>query len=296
MINDATAIQKALSKLDHKSIERTIEFVKRGDLKTIQIDEIKASLNEILSAYGAYAKSIGKGHHLFRAMKHNPDEERFHSLTRIYPDPTYLTKLGRANRKHQAMYYLSGDCVVALHEVKAKPGDVVTILECVPHDDLSPILIPIGIDELLARHGVKAGGDFPHASVRIQELLKHDDRNLQKYWMIDEFLRTEFLKEVTEGNEHEYKTTVAIAELLLSYSIPPRRIDGLAYPTIAAGWIHANVALPPETFHQFYVPLACHRVKIRGLRPNHGFLLDREIGLMSKEIDDDGVIIWPDQT
>ena len=294
MINDAVAIQKALSKLDHKSVQRTIEFVKRADLTTIQIDEIKAVLNEILSAYGAYAKSIGKGQHLFRAMKHNADEERFESLTRIYPDPRYLTKLGRANRKHQPMYYFSGDCVVALHEVKAKAGDLVTILECVPQDDLSPILIPIGIDELLAKHAVKAGGDFPHASVRIQELLEHDVRNLQKYWMIDEFLRTEFLKEVTDGNEHEYKTTVAIAELLLSYGIPPRRIDGLAYPTIAAGWIHANVALPPDTFHRFYVPLACHRVKIEGLRDNRGFSLNEEMGLMSEQIGKDGMITWPE--
>lgn len=295
MINDAIAMRKALSRLDQKSIQDAIEFVTQADLHSLQIDEIKAGLNEVLAAYGTYTKSIGKGRHLFRAMKHNSKEELFSSLTRIYPDPAFLTKLGRANREHQAMYYLSGDCVVALHEVRAEPGDVITILECSPRDnDLSPMLVPIGIDDLLERHGVKAGGDFPDASVRIQDLLQDDDKNLRKYWMIDKFVRSEFLKQVAEGHEHEYKTTVAIAELLLSYSIPSRQIDGLAYPTIAADWTHANIVLAPETFHHFYGPLVCHRIKIEGILPDLGFSMDTQIGLMSNQISDDGAITWPD--
>jgi hypothetical protein len=224
-------------------------------------------------------------------MKHNTQEERFLNLSRIYPDPTYLTKLGRANREHQPMYYLSGDCGIALNEVKAKAGDVITILECIPRDDSSPMLVPIGIDELLARHRVKSAGDFPGTAIRIQDLLKNDDENLGKYWLIDGFLRTEFLKQVADGHEDEYKTTVAIAELLLSYGIPSRRIDGLAYPSL---WTHTNIALPPDTFHKFYEPLACHRVKITGLRPNHGFLMDTKLGLMTQEIGDDGTITWPE--
>jgi hypothetical protein len=294
MDNDAKAIQESLSKLSRESIQQAIDFVRRPDITTVQIDEIKTALNEVLSAYGLYAKSIGKGQHLFRAMKHKPHEKQFQNLSRIYPDPAFLTTLGRANREHQAMYYLSGDCGVALHEVRATPGDVFTILECVLCDESSPMLVPIGIDELLARHGVKAGGDFPNASVRIQDLIGDDEESLQKYWLIDEFVRNEFLKEVTEGHEHEYNTTVALAELLLSYSIPSRRIDGLAYPTIAGDWTHANIALPPDTFRHFYEPLACHRIKITGLLPNLGFSMDTKIGLMTKQIGDDGDITWPE--
>ena len=275
--------------------KEAVEFVKRADLRTIQIDEIKTALNEVLSAYGVYAKSIRPGQHLFRAMKHkSQEEELFPNLSRIYPHPAFLTKLGRANREHQPMYYLSGDCAIALHEVRAKPEDVITILECIPRDDSGPMLVPIGIDELLARHGVKEGGDFPDTSTRIQDLLKDDEENLLKYWLIDEFVRNEFLKDVADEHEDEYKITVAIAELLLSYSIPSRRIDGLAYPTIVGLWTHANIALAPETFHQLYEPLACHRIKITGLLPKLGFSMDTEIGLMTKQIGDDGTITWPE--
>ncbi|PYS35787.1 MAG: hypothetical protein DMF75_02605 [Acidobacteria bacterium] len=294
--DDAKAIQESLSKLSRESIQGAIGFVTGSDLTTVQIDEIKRALSEVLSAYGKYAKQIGPGQHLFRAMKHKPHEKRFQNLSRIYPDPGFLTTLGRANREHQAMYYFSGDCVVALHEVRATPGDVITILECVPRDDSSPMLVPIGIDELLARHGVKAGGDFPDASVRIQDLLIDDKESLEKYWSIDEFVRNEFLKEVGYGSEHQYKTTVAIAESLFSYGIPSRRIDGLAYPTIAAHWTHTNIALPPDTFHHFYEPLACHRIKISGLLPNLGFSMDTTFGLMTKQIDSDGEITWPEVT
>ncbi len=188
MFNDAMILDRLLTELSVRSIEESIDFVTRSDLKTVSIEDLKAALYEMLRAFGSFAMSIKLGAPLFRAMKHNPDEEFFKNVKRIYPDPVFLKKLGRANRDHQAVFYLSGNHVIAFHEIKAKPGDMISLLECRPRNGVSPIVVPIGIDELMKKHGIKAGGGFPEASLRIRELLKHEEKNLLKYKMIDEFL------------------------------------------------------------------------------------------------------------
>lgn len=289
--DDSRAMRELLSNLTAESIQQAIRFVREADFKTVEIDDLKAALFEMLRAYGCYAKSISEGVPLFRAMKHKADEDRFANLSRIYPDPKFLTTLGRANREHRPIFYLSGDHVIAFHEVKAKTDDVISLLECRPRDSLSPILIPIGIDALLNKHGVKAAGEFPENSIRIDDLLEHDGACLEKYWRIDTFLTSEFLKDVPEGQSHEYKSTVAIAELLFSFATEDRPIDGLAYPSIAG--LHANLALLPESFYRIYHPFACQRIKINGYLDNSGFSLDPGVGIMADGIDSAGSIRWP---
>jgi hypothetical protein len=111
--------------------------------------------------------------------------------------------------------------------------------------------------------------------------------------MIDEFLTEEFLKKVDEGQEHLYKPTVAIAEILFNFDTGSGLIDGLAYPSIAGEWAHANVALSPEAFHRLYGSVACQRVKVTGLLPGGGFSLEPEVAVMTERIDDDGKFEWP---
>lgn len=286
-------MRELLTNLTPESIQQAIRFVRESDFKAVEIDDLKAALFEMLRAYGCYSKSISEGIPLFRAMKHKANEDRFVNLSRIYPDPKFLTTLGRANREHQPVFYLSGDHVIAFHEIKAQTGDVISLLECRPQDGVSPILIPIGIEALLKKHGVKAAGEFPENSIRIEDLLEHDADCLEKYWMIDDFLTSEFLKDVPEGQSHQYKSTVAIAELLFSFATEDRPVDGLAYPSIAGLWTHTNVALLPESFHHIYKPLACQRIKINGLLDNLGLSLDPSVGVMADGIDADGSIRWP---
>lgn len=291
--DDARTMQELLSKLSVDSIQESTRFVEHADLKIIQIDDLKAALFEMLKAYGCYTKSIKEGQPLFRAMKHNTGEEFFENVKRIYPDRAFLKTLGRANREHQPIFYFSGGHVIAFHEVKAKPGDVISLLECRPIEGATPVLVPIGIDALMNKHGLKASGDFPETSVRIEQLLNNDAECLRKYWIIDSFITNEFLKHVADGQSQEYKTTIAIAELLLSFGTELRPVDGLAYPSISGMWTHANIALVPDAFFRLYKPLACQRIKITGLLPNLGFSLEPEIGVMAIAIKENGKIDWP---
>ena len=111
--------------------------------------------------------------------------------------------------------------------------------------------------------------------------------------MIDGFIANEFLQDVGEKETQKYKTTVAIAELLFSFGTELKPIDGLAYPTIAGRWTHANVALLPDACYRLYKPISCQRIKVIGSLPNLGFSLDPNVGLMAIGINDNGDIAWP---
>jgi hypothetical protein len=288
------SLDRLLSNLSFKSIQESIEFVERADLKTVQIDDLKAALDPILRAFGCFAKRIGRGEFIYRAMKHQADEKCFANVSRIYPDPRFLKRLGRANREHQAIFYLSGDPVVALYEVNVAAGDTVSVLTCRPLGD-GPLLVPMGIDELMRKRGAQIRGDFPESPERMKALLKNDPDNLGKYGLIDTFLTKEFLKNVPDGEEHEYKTSIAIAESLFSFDAGPGGpIDGIAYPSLAAEWSHANVALLPESFHRNYEPTQCQQIKIKELRPNLHLRHYNEVAAMANGIKSDGTIDWED--
>jgi hypothetical protein len=293
MLDDGAMLIELLSRLSTTLIQDRIAFIKQADLNRVEIEELKAALDEMLRAYGSYSKSIRQGEPIFRAMRHCPNEGLFENVSRIYPDPARITRLGRANREHQAIYYLCGEPVISFHEIKVKQDDVVTILKCGPRNGQSPRVVPIGIDQMLEKLGVKAGGDFPDNSVRIQDLLKHNPDALKKYCIIDEFITTEFLKDIAEGQEHQYKTTVAIAEFLFSFSTEDAPIDGLAYPSIAGEQKHANLALSPTAFHRIYQPGACERGKIANLLTDLGLSFDPKEAVIAIGIDSDGRIRWP---
>lgn len=286
------SLDRLLSELSLKSIQQSIEFVKGADLRASGIDELRAALDPMLRAYGCFAMRIGRGEFLYRAMKHNPGEKCFHNVNRIYPAAQFLKTLGRASREAQPIFYLSGDPVVALHEVRAAAGDTVSILACQPRG-VGPLLVPMGIETLMNKRGVKAGGDFPKPSDRVRKLLNNDLQNLRKYEVISRFLTEEFLKDVANEDEHEYKTTIAIAETLLRFDAGPGGpIGGLAYPSLAALWTHANVALLPKSFLHNYTPVQCQQITIEKLLPDLGFRHYEEVAASSKRIAGDGTIEW----
>ena len=284
------SLVRLLSQLSERSIVGAIAFAETADLRTISIEELEEVLEPLLRAFGCFAIRIGEGRYLYRAMKHRKDEAHFVNVCRIYPDPAFLNKLGRANREHEVVFYLSGDPVVALHEVRAAVGDNISVLSCRPKNE-APLLIPIGINELMHKRGAKMGGDFPPPPDRIRTLLNNEPSHLRKYHLIEEFLIKEFLKDVAEGQEHAYKTTVAIAEFFFDFDVPGE-IDGIGYPSIAAQWTHANVALLPEAFHRCYEPVTCQQITVEAMLPDLGLRHCHDRAAITDDIRADGTIHW----
>lgn len=257
-------------------IQQRISELQNLNLKTANIDLLKFMLRNLCRAYISTTLTISEDKSIFRATKHTNEEKDtcFESVNRIYPDPKFLKKLGRANREGQAVFYFSADPGIALTELRATKGDVFTILECKPRKDASPLLIPAGIYEMAQKHNAKIGGDMPERALRIAALFENDGDTLYKYRLIDNFIADEFLKVVDEGQEYLYKLTIPIAELLLDFGTDNVPIDGIAYPSIASDKINANLVLLPQAFHRIYEPVGCKRVQINEMLPNQDLKLN----------------------
>ena len=281
-----------LSRLSLDGIQRQVDFVKQVDLKTADIDDLKLQLSDLLWAYSAFAVLIDGERSIYRARRHLPEErdKALDSVEEIYPQTRFVTTLGRANREQQPVFYFSVDPVIALHECKAAPGDVFTILECKPKGGTEPCLVPIGIHDLFKKHNKKMGGDLPAPAERMRQLFESDESSLRKYQFIDAFVEREFLRVVDRGNEHEFKLTIAVAEYLFAFETDIGRVDGIAYPSIASDRYNANVAFLPEPFRRLYKPVGCIWQKIDGLKQGLGF----DVGeIVAKEVTEDGKIEWP---
>jgi hypothetical protein len=278
-----------LSNLSERFVRARIGELKRENLAVACIDDLKTRLFDLIGAYVSATITIAKGKSIFRARKHGVAERdtKFGSVMEIYPDAKFITHLNRASREHEPIFYFSADSVIALNEVRADAGDTCTVVECKPRNGASPLLIPIGVHDMAKRQKAVIWGGLPKPSVRIKAHLKSDNE-FRKYEQIDEFLSAEFLRLVDE--EHEYKLTIAIAELLFDFQTDDSGIDGIAYPSIASGQINANLAIRPEAFHRIYRPVACTRMKIAERRPNFGFAISDCI--QAKHFDAQGNIVW----
>lgn len=305
-----SVVHHRLTQLDEQFIKHRIALLERADLTTARIERLKSKLIDLLRAYVVSPLEIRKGEPVFRARKHREDEKQkdgvsvlLNHVDCIYPQSQYIKQLGRANRKNQCIYYFAADDGVALTEVKPKIGDVVTILECKPIGDSTPSLIPIGIHQMAKEHGARIGGGFPAPDMRIESLFHNDRASIGKHKMIDDFILKEFLRVVDDGDEYLYKLTIAVAELLFTFEadlsefgIDLGFVDGLAYPSIAAAQINANLALRPEAFHRIYKPTACKWMRMEEPRRKSlkritvdGFLVSER---MAKRIRADGSIEW----
>lgn len=305
-----SVVHNRLTQLDEKFIKHRIRMLERKNLKTERIDRLKTKLTDLLRAYIVSPLEIRKGESIFRARKHREEEKQekgadvcLPSVNAIYPQTKYIRRLGRANRVRQCIYYFAADEGIALREVKPVVGDVVSILECKPINDGTPSLIPIRVHQMAREHGARIGGGFPEPEVRIKHEFQNDASAIAKHKLIEDFVVTEFLRVVDEGEEHLYKLTIALAELLFSFEpdlsdfgIELGPVDGLAYPSLASKQMNANLALTPHAFHRIYRPVACKRVTIAELRsktikgfPVDGFAVDERV---AKAVHDDGTIEW----
>jgi hypothetical protein len=280
-----------LTNLSIDFIRTRIGELQQVDLKITCIDDLKLKLAELIDAYASPTMTVAEGKSLFRVRKHPEDKKNtvLASVDEIYPKATFVTRLNRANRISEPIFYFSTNSVTALSEVRAAAGDTCTVIECKPRNGASPLLIPVGVHEMAAEQNIRIGGGLSEPVARIKAWLKTDDE-YRKYELIDRFVAAEFLRIVDDQHEHEYKLSIAIAERLFEFQTDDLPIDGIAYPSIASEHIGANVAVLPSVFRRVYQPVACAWVKIAGRLPNCGFSLSG--GGKAKQISDSGNIDW----
>ncbi len=116
------------------------------------------------------------------------------------------------------------------------------------------------------------------------------DDEFRKFLLIHGFVREQFLRRVDDEHGYEYNLSIAIAEILLQMETNEFPIEGLAYPSIAAEEIGANLGILPSAFHRIYKPVACEWIMISNALPNQGFSVSASA--KAKHIDNCGNIDW----
>jgi hypothetical protein len=219
---------------------------------------------ELLENYASRTIFLQSNVNIFRARR-KPEREGqglfTHKKELWYPEHQHVRRLGRLNRIGQPLFYCATSLETSIFEIRPEVGDIVTVLKCESIGGASPMLIAVDTYQQLARLGVKIDEDPGVDPLR--DLRKSiGDNAYNKNRLIEEFISAEFMRDVADGYEYEYKLSIAIAEWLFGFGTDSKDIDGIAYPSMGSGLIDVNIALLPQAVDLMYRPISCQAGRI----------------------------------
>lgn len=201
-----------------------------------------------------------------------------------YPPAHCVGVLGRANDAQQAIFYGAQSETGALVEIRASAGDTVAVLGADDvHTPQPAQLVDVGLPELVRF----VDGSRPRAfgeTLTCLRLLRDED-NVRKLALIRSTLVSQFTRHVLPGCEHEYKVSLAIANLLLESGV-----DGIVYPGAGSDLKLVNFALKPDAANRVLRPAFCRFVRVEGRMPNGGFIL--RLLATAAAISSNGALSW----
>ena len=164
-----------------------------------------------------------------------------------YPSADYVKKWGRANRIRQPMFYCSCALPAVFSELRAKPGEIVALSEWEIMESLWMHNLgyhPEALQKIAA----------PPMAMRspfISPIPNETEHNAE----IRRCISLTFTTDVLDGQEHQYKASIAINEILFDRASPipyrkggPRysRVAGTVYPAMKLRGAADNVVIFPD--------------------------------------------------
>lgn len=215
--------------LDKSGIYKTINEIERLCAQCADVNSFVPLVESLVTANPISLASINEhGIRLYRATNHHRGVPA--KISDLTHPPAELTKMGRANRVGQPMFYCSSDPSCAYLEIGVNVGQVVVYATWIT---TAPIFFhDIGyIPKVLERAGSK------------RKLLSHQQSFSQFASNSDAQNAREFLAlAFTEPTDTKYALTAAIAEVFLRGD----ELQGIKYPAITKAANVDNVAIRPE--------------------------------------------------
>ena len=287
------------SNVIERGIEERVLALKALDLAKVGQSQIHANIRSLLSiGYVSRLLEID-GTKLYR-VRINTDDKPFENTRELWWPPAQCIKArGRLNDVGESIFYSSDSEDTAVIEMRPNAGDVLTVLEVEFIDPtVRPLVTELGIHELTGKSNPNYGGIPPEVDVKQKEFMRREGIS-ETSPLLRAYLTDEFVKIVARGREYEYKTTIAIAHILVDEpaavvsddrrAVTSIRIDGLAYPSIASDRLGVNIALRTQAADSLCRPAACTVYRVQELSGNHYVLGE----LMKSEfIEHGGTIGW----
>jgi hypothetical protein len=215
-----------------------------------------------------------------------------------WPNPEFVGR-GRCNEANSPVFYCANSDMTAIIEVRPSIGDLLTVLEVSLIDaNQLPLVMTVGIHEFTAKSNPNYGGTPPELD-RAQQLFLKREGISETNPLLNAYLTEEFMKEIGDDNTDRYKITAAIARIMFGQDdfyyedgtpAPKQEVHGLAYPSIRADKLGANVAFTTTAADRLYKPVCTTLCRVEAKADDTHYT----VGILkqSKSIAADGTIEW----
>jgi len=257
-------------------IDEQIAKLKACDLSKIEFDELKKLLKPIL--FNGFAMIFPSYHPplpLFRGRVISSIRQEANTTSLSDNVPTTLKgltcppaetvkKFQRANSPGNPMFYCSKAPEVTIHELNLNVGDVAVISKWETINRLS--VVRIGYEPEVFSN-LKSDRICPNFDNKVPELAEAIQREINR--RVQAFFSNEFMRKINIGNEHLYKLSAAIAELLRKELDASKfaeleklhlELQGVEYPAVAAKGNSDNLALVPKFADQNLKLIRCELI------------------------------------
>ena len=196
-----------LNQYFHEQRMKLLDFMGM-DTAAMSVDSIKEQLLGFYSSCNVMTANLESAK-VYRVRRIDPGTVHRKCADVWHPRAEYVGKVGRANDIGQAMLYCSLDPQTAIDETQIQEGErfslaIYQLRGREPHDNRSIV--------------IKETQPIPGYGVEFSRFGSELSR----------FMVNEFTRPVSEGNEHHYKRSCAIAQILLE--LPYK--DSLVYPSV----------------------------------------------------------------
>jgi hypothetical protein len=282
--------RRLLSEISIFDLRSRIASLRRADLKTLSAKGAAYRIGRVIDQYPFQIKTMGLTG-VYRARSNKPGEVFSWASQLWYPPATAVVRPSRLNQIGQVRFYGTNVPNAALLELRPQPGNVFTVLLARTRSGKAEMLDVafIGLERSRApevQH-LTEKDMFRHALHFRSQL---GPANYKKWLLIDDYLSEIFATVVPDGEEHKYKPTIALANLL--FSAP---LDAVMYPSVATADHGVNVCMLPDKADQLFSPLEAWMIRVEdnALHPKTGKRLHR-VNFLSRshEIGPDGSITW----
>jgi hypothetical protein len=284
--------RRSLSDISIFDLRSRIASLRRADLKALSAESAAYRIGRVIDQYLFQIRSL-QLNGIYRARLNRPGEV-FSSASQLwYPSATAVVRPSRLNGIGQVRFYASNMPNTASLELRPQqPGDVFTVLLAGTRSRKVETLNVafIGLERARAPEVQRftARDMFRHAPHFRDQL---GLANYKKWLLIDDCLSEIFATIVPDGEEHKYKPTIALADLLFSAPNP----DAVCYPSVATSNDGINVCMLPDKADQLFSPLEAWMIRAgeTAVHPKTGERLQR-IDFLSRshEIGADGSVTW----
>lgn len=268
--------------IEHNPIEdirKAIDDIRKMDLKSIEIDDIKDRISCILKGYMCSTPILHKGLELYRGVKWDEKPKNISQVN--HPPADKVVRFGRVNRIGKPVFYASASRNVVFFEQRIKVGDTITVSRWRSKKKMTVNNIgytPEVFQSLGANRHCPIWG-----KEKIDPKINSETNVLIRQFFADEFTR---IIEDESKNHFLYKLSIAIGEKFWHGEI----FQGIIYPSLAMKANSDNIAVKSECVDEYLELEEIEHIRIE--KKNDELNYDITILNTSGTFNKDGSINW----